>query len=282
MRVLCGSTSKSLADDLAKLLDTECIQATVKRFPDGEGYVRFEQESLEKEAIIVQNSYPDSNFVELLLLHDAARGLGVEKVTCVIPYFGYARQDRRFNTGEALSAQVMLRHLAVEADRVITVDLHKPDILRWFPKPGVKDVTAAPAIGHYFSDKGIDLVLAPDKGASQRAAEVAHVIGCDNDHLTKTRLSGTEVKITPSKVDARGKKVLIVDDIISTGGTIVAATNELKRLGALKVCAACTHGLFVSGALERLNTVCDQVLSTNTLESPVSKISVAEEISKAL
>ncbi|HXZ24546.1 MAG TPA: ribose-phosphate diphosphokinase [Methanomassiliicoccales archaeon] len=282
MKVLCGSTSKNLACDLAHLTGVECVQAITKRFPDGEAYVRFQREELDKEAIIVQNTYPDTNLVELFLLCDAAKGLGVEKITCIIPYFGYARQDRRFETGEALSAQVMLRHIALETDRLITVDLHKPDILRWFTKPGAKDVGAAPAIGEYFMDKQIDLVLAPDKGASQRAADVAHIIGCSNDHLTKTRLSGTEVKITPSKLDARGRNVLIVDDIISTGGTIVAATNELKRLGAKNVAAACTHGLFVDGALNRLRGVTDEIACTNTLESPVSLISVAKEVAKAL
>ena len=282
MKVLCGSTSKSLATDLANKLGTECIQAVTKSFPDGEVYVRIEEDELDKEIVVVQNTYPDSNLVELFLIQDAARGLGAEKITTVVPYFGYGRQDRRFNPGEALSAQVMLKHLAVDTDRLFTIDLHKPDILRWFTKPGAKDLTATTAIGNYFAHNEVDLVLAPDKGASQRAAEVAHVLGCANDHLTKTRLSGSEVIIQPSRLDVRGKTVLIVDDIISTGGTIVAATNELKRIGAKKVFAVCTHGLFIGGALDKLRTVCDQVISTNTLENEVSMISVAEEIVKVL
>lgn len=282
MKVLCGSTSKSLATNLANKLGTECIQATSGRFPDGEDYVRIEEDSIDKEIVVVQNTYPDSNLVELFLIHDAARGLGAEKITTIVPYFGYGRQDRRFNPGEALSAQVMLKHLAVETDRLFTIDLHKPDILRWFTKPGAKDLTATTAIGNYFANKEVDLVLAPDKGASQRAAEVAHVLGCVNDHLTKTRLSGSEVVIQPSRLDVKGKTVLIVDDIISTGGTIAAATNELKRIGTKKVFAVCTHGLFIGGALGKLKTVCDQVVSTDTIENEVSKISVAEEIVKVL
>jgi len=282
MKVLCGSTSKSLATDLANRLGTKCIQAITKRFPDGECYVRIEEEGLDKEIVIVQNTYPDSSLVELFLLQDAARGLGAEKITTVVPYLGYGRQDRRFNPGEALSAQVMLKHLAVDTDRLFTIDLHKPDILRWFTKPGSKDLTATTAIGNYFAKSEVDLVLAPDKGASQRAAEVAHVLGCANDHLTKTRLSGSEVVIQPSRLDVKGKTVLIVDDIISTGGTIIAATNELKRIGAKRVYAVCTHGLFIGGALDKLKKVCDQVVSTNTLENEVSEISVAEEVSKAI
>jgi ribose-phosphate pyrophosphokinase len=282
MMVLCGSASKSLARDLAQQTGVEIVEASVKRFPDGEGYVRIERESLDKEVVIVQNTYPDQNLIELFLLADAAKALGAEKITCVVPYFGYARQDRRFMTGEALSAHIVLNHLALDVDRLITIDLHKPDILRWFTKPGVKDLTAAPAIGGHFKGEGIDLVLAPDKGASQRAADVAHIIGCGNDHLTKTRISDTEVKITPSRLEAKGKNVLIVDDIISTGGTIVAATNELKRLGAKSVTAACTHGLFIGGALDRLKLTCNQIVATNTLESEVSLISVAPQIADAL
>jgi ribose-phosphate pyrophosphokinase len=282
MIVLGGSTSKSLSQDLAKVLGLEYVQATTKRFPDGEAYVRIERDALDKEVVLVQNTYPDSNFLELLLLLDAARGLGADKITCVIPYFGYARQDRRFNPGEALSAKVILRHLEMEMDRLLTIDLHKPDVLEWFARAPAKDLKAAPAIGNFFAAFGIDLVLGPDKGAVHRAKEVADVMGCESDHLEKTRLSGTEVRIAPSQIGAKGKTVLIVDDIISTGGTIVAATSELKRLGAAKVYAACTHGLFTGGAVERLRGVCDMVVSTNTLESEASKISVAKVVAKEI
>lgn len=282
MLILSGSSSKSLAQDLAQVLGLEYVQATTRRFPDGERYVRIERESLDKEAALVQNTYPDTNLVELLLLLDAARGLGAEKITCVIPYFGYARQDRRFNPGEALSAKVMLRHLEMEMDRLFTIDLHKPDVLEWFARAPAMDLKAAPAIGEYFLSWGIDLVLGPDKGAAERAKEVAAVLGCESDHLQKTRLSGTEVKIAPSHIEAKGRSVLIVDDIISTGGTIIAATSELKRLGAKKVYASCTHGLFTGDAMQRLKGVCDLVVSTNTLESEVSKISLAKVVSKVI
>jgi ribose-phosphate pyrophosphokinase len=282
MKIVCGSTSRGIAQDLSKVTGAEFIQASIKHFPDGEAYVRIEMDSLDDDVVIVQNSHPDSNLVEMLLLSNAARGLGASRIIMVIPYFGYARQDRRFNPGEALSAQVMLRHMEIESDKLLTVDLHKPDILKWFTKAPSKDVSAAPSIGRYFQGRGIELVLAPDIGAAGRAAEVAKMLGAETDHLIKTRLSGTEVNIAPSQVEAKDKRVLIVDDIISTGGTIIAATHELKRLGAKSVTAACTHGLFTCGALERLKAVCDIVVCTNTLESEASKISVAQEIAQAL
>lgn len=282
MIVIGGSSSRKLADDLARELGTDVIQATSKRFPDGECYIRLEMEGIEREVVIVQNSHPDDMFVELLLLQDAAARLGAEKITNVIPYFGYARQDKLFNKGEAVSAAVMVEHIEMKADKVITVDIHSAETLDWFKTAKGVDVHATSCIGSYFSNKGIDLVLAPDEGAAERAEGVAKILGCDWDHLVKTRLSGTEVRITPKRLDVKGKSVLIVDDIISTGGTIEAATKQLRSLGARRIVAVCTHGLFTMGALERLRKCCDAVLSTNTLENEVSEISVAPAIAKAI
>jgi len=282
MIVIGGSSSRKLADDLAKELGTGLLQATSKRFPDGECYVRLETEEMDKEVVIVQNSHPDDMLVELLLLQDAATRLGAERITNVIPYFGYARQDKLFNKGEAVSAQVMAEHIEMRANTVITVDIHSAETLDLFKKAKGVDVHATSCIGSFFSNEGIDLVLAPDEGAAERAEGVARILGCDWDHLVKTRLSGTEVKMAPKRLDVKGRSVLIVDDIISTGGTIEAATKQLRSLDAKRVVAVCTHGLFTMGALERLKKCCDKVLSTNTLENEVSEISVALAIAKAI
>lgn len=282
MIVIGGSSSRGLAEDLAKELGVGLLQATSKRFPDGERYVRLETEELDREVVIVQNTHPNGSIVELLLIQDAAARLGATKITNVIPYFGYARQDKLFNKGEAISAQVMAEHVEMRANRVITVDIHSSEALKWFRKAAATDVHATSCIGSHFKDAGIDLVLSPDEGAAERAESVARILGCDWDYLVKTRLSGTEVRITPKRLDAKGRSVLIVDDIISTGGTIEAATKQLRSLGARRVTAVCTHGLFTMGALERLQKCCGQVLSTNTLESEVSKISVAPAIAEAL
>ncbi len=282
MIVIGGSASSNLAKDLALHLNAEYVQAVNKTFPDGEIYARIEREALRGEVVIVQNSYPNDKLVELLLLQDAAIGLGAEKVTCVIPYFGYARQDERFNRGEPLSAKVMVEHIQMRADKVILVDIHNPAIMDWFTKAKVRDVHAAPCVGDFFKEYGVDLVLAPDEGALKRAGWTAEKLGVDWDYLVKTRLSGTHVHMTPKNIDAKDRKVLIVDDIISTGGTIVAATEELKRLGARTVMAACTHGLFVGNALDNLKKHVDKLACANTLESEVSQISVAPEVAKAI
>ncbi|HUT27890.1 MAG TPA: ribose-phosphate diphosphokinase [Methanomassiliicoccales archaeon] len=282
MIVIGGSASTNLAKDLASNLNAEYVQAITKTFPDGETYARIDRDALSGEVVIVQNSYPNDKLVELLLLQDAALGLGAEKITCVIPYFGYARQDERFNRGEPLSAKVMVEHIQMNADKVVLIDVHGPEIMEWFTKAEVIDVHAAPCVGDFFKEFGVDLVLAPDEGALKRAGWTAERLGVDWDYLVKTRLSGTHVHMTPKNIDAKGRKVLIVDDIISTGGTIIAATEELRRLGARSVMAACTHGLFVGNALDNLKKHVDKLACANTLESEVSQISVAPEVAKAI
>lgn len=281
MIIIGGSTSKTLAQDLTKELGCKYIQAHTSRFPDGECYVRIESEDIDDEVVVVQSSHPDTSLVELLLLQDAALGLGARKLTTVVPYFGYARQDERFKKGEALSAKVMVRLMELTSKKFVSVDIHKPIVLDWF-RGDAYDVHAAPCIGQFFKGHGIDLVLAPDEGALQRASEVARVIGAEFDYLEKTRLSGEVVRMAPKNVDAKDKNALIVDDIISTGGTIEAAANQLKILGAKSVTAVCTHGLFAKGALDRLRKCCNAVYSTNTIENEVSVISVAPQIAKAL
>jgi len=282
MIVVGGSASRDLAKDLAGLLDCTYIQAATTRFPDGECYTRIDSEKLDDDVTIVQNTYPDGNLVEMFLLQDAVRRLGARSTTLVIPYFGYARQDRVFKAGEPESAKVMCKHLDLVCDRVITVDIHKECVLDNFTHPH-KDLKAAPVIADYFKDKGIDLVLSPDIGAAGRAEIVGKVMGLPYDHLEKTRFSGTDVRIAPAQMDCKGKRVLIVDDMISTGGTIIAASQALKEAGAAGVSVACTHGVFVNNALERFaGSSLDAVLSCNTLESAVSHITVAGIIAQAI
>ena len=282
MIIVGGSSSKDLAKELARLLDCQYVQALSTRFPDGECYTRIDEESLDDDVVIVQNTYPDPNLVEMFLLQDVVRNLGAKTVTLVIPYFGYARQDRVFKPGEPESAKVMCKLLDMNCDRVFTIDVHKEDMLRYFTCEA-KDLKAAAAIADYFAGRRIDMVLAPDIGAAGRAKDVGTRMGIPYDHLQKTRISGTEVRIQPASSDVSGKNVLIVDDIIATGGTIVAATQQLKEAGALSVTVACTHGVFVNNAIERLTgSSLDGVLCCNTLENSVSHISVAGVIADAL
>lgn len=282
MIVVGGSSSKNLATEISGILGCGYVEAMNQKFPDGECYVRIDTESLDDDVVIVQNTYPNDNLIEMLLLEDAVKGLGARTVTLVIPYFGYARQDRVFKPGEPESAKAISQCLAMKCDRVITVDLHKETTLEHFNRP-YKDVKAADAIADYFKNRGVNMVMSPDIGALGRAKEVAKKIGVPYDHLEKTRLSGTEVVMKPANSDCKDKNILIVDDLISTGGTIITATKQLKDVGARSVIVACTHGVFVNNALDRLRaSELDEILSANTIMTDVSKISVAKAIAKAL
>lgn len=282
MIVIGGSASMDLAKELAGVLDCDYIQAATTTFPDGECYTRIDAEKLDDDVVIVQTTSPDSKLIELFLLQDAVRRLGARTITLVIPYFGYARQDRVFKPGEPESAKVMCQHLDMNCDRVITVDIHKEAVLNYFNHPH-KDLKAASVIAEYFKGKGIDMVLSPDIGAATRAKMVGEFMGVPYDHLEKTRISGTDVRISPAKADVKGKKILIVDDMISTGGTIIAAAYALREAGATGISVACTHGVFVNNAIERFTgSSLDALLSCNTLNNPVSHISVASIIADAI
>ena len=282
MIVIGGSSSRDLAAETASILGCKYIEAATVRFPDGECYTRIDEESLDDDVVIIQNTYPDGNLVEMFLLQDAVKRLNARTVTLVIPYFGYARQDRVFKNGEPESAKVMCQILSSVCDRVITVDIHKENVLEFFGRP-YRDLKSAGAMGEYFKDKGIDMVFSPDIGAAGRAKAVGEAMGVPYDHLEKKRLSGTEVVIKPAKADVKGKSILIVDDMISTGGTIRTATTQLKAAGAKSVTVACTHGVYVNNALEKLKeSDIDELLSCNTLITETSKISVAGMVAEAL
>jgi ribose-phosphate pyrophosphokinase len=282
MYVLGGTSAKNVARNLANKIQQPLLQATYKRFPDDEFYVRVLDKIAGEDVLIVQTAYPDPKIVELLLMQDAVHDAGAKKITVVLPYFGYSRQDKRFEEGEAISARAIAQHISMHADCVITVDPHKEHILKFFSVPAYS-CSAVSTIAQHLKEKNIDFVLAPDKGAKERAKEAATLIDCEYDYLEKTRIDGTTVKITPKKLDARGKHVAIIDDIISTGGTMANSIKELKKQGAKTVSIACTHGLFVGGAKEKLLSAdCDEIISTDTIETEFSKVSAADCIAEIL
>jgi ribose-phosphate pyrophosphokinase len=281
MIIVGGSASQKLSASLAKATNSKLAKVEIKRFPDGECYVRIDEQLKGQHVVVVQTTYPDPTLVELFILLDAAREMGPAKITTVVPYFGYARQDKKFKEGEAISARAFVKLINTCTDEFVSVDIHAPKTLTSFTIP-YTNVSVMKSFGEFFKDKGVNLVLAPDKGALDRANIVASVLKCPWDHLEKTRIDGSTVKMAPKAIDAKGKVVAIVDDIIATGGTIIKATEALKAQGALKVFAACAHGLYTSNALDRLTPVCDAVYSADTLENPTSKVSAAAAIAEHL
>ena len=274
-----GSGGKHLEDELREL-GGEIIKAELGKFPDGEKYVRVLGSG--NEATVVSSTFApqDEKIVELLLIGDALREKGFERLRAVVPYFAYSRQDRVTKDGEPVSIRAIMKALGLYYDELYVFDIHNPKTLGYFPGRAV-NLSPAGIIADYFREKlGEGIVLAPDKGARERARAVAEKLGLEYSHFEKRRISPTEVEMRPVDVDVTGKNVLIVDDIISTGGTMVKAAEILRKLGAGKIFVGVTHGVFARGAVERVGRAVDELAVTNTIPTPVSKISVVPEILK--
>lgn len=278
MKIVAGSSSPMLAKNLAKKMSLEIADVSTKRFPDGEFYIKVNEEF--EHAIIVQNTYPDENIVELFLLQDAVKRIA-DKIDLVIPYYGYGRQDKIFEKGEAISAEKMAKLIEQDADRVILVNPHKDHIINFFDIEA-KVCDGVPSIAKFFEGK-IDVVIAPDKGALEMAKKASEIIGCEYNYFEKTRISSNEVKMEIKDMDVKGKKLLIIDDIISTGGTMTKAIDLLKKQNAHEIYVSCIHGLFIGNADDRiLKAGCREIITTDTIETAYSKASVAERISLLL
>jgi ribose-phosphate pyrophosphokinase len=255
-----------------------------KRFPDGELYVRVGGRLEGEDVVLVQSTRTDRDVVELLLLEDAVREAGAQKLFLVVPYFGYARQDRRFFPGEPVSSRSLARHAAIDADAIVTVDLHSPGILPSFGKPAF-EASGIPAIARRLKERPVDLLVSPDKGGIDRVKRMASILDRPWIALEKKRIDSERVELyLPSElpIDLNGKFVVILDDVISTGGTVVEAAKLLKRRGVGAITAACTHGLFLKDAFERIKAVTDDLYSTDTLDNPAEKASVAPDIAQIL
>ena len=289
MKVISGQSSQALAGGIAKELGQEqkaslCL-CEFKRFPDGELYTRVMDEIKGEDVTIVQSIVKDSDLICLLQLIDAVEG-EANQVKIVIPYLGYARQDKKFKPGEAISARAIARSLSVISvvDKIYMVNVHDKGILKYFDVD-TEELDASPLIGDYVAEKGIEpiVIIGPDEGATELAEVVALTGGLDYDVLEKRRISEEEVEIKPKKLSVEGKNVVIVDDIISTGGTISEATSILKARKANEIYVACVHGVFAQNAAIRLyRSGVKNIITTDTIESIFSEISVAKMIAEKI
>jgi ribose-phosphate pyrophosphokinase len=288
MKIVLGPASRQLGEKIAKLLNIDTVPVAFKNFPDGESYIRLEGDLQNEEAVIVQTTSPpqDARLIQLALIADAAKRNGAKKVTAVTPYLAYARQDKTFLQGEVISIQAIALMLkAAGVDSLITVNVHQEKVLIMFPLPA-KSVSAISLLAEYFKQKGYGraFALAPDRGALHIVEEAKTVLGGECGYLEKHRDRYTgQVSVEKKSFNVKGKMVIIFDDIISTGGTLVAAAKILKELKAETVYAACVHPLLIGDAEKRIiEAGVKEIIGTDSVPSHVSKVSLAPLISEEL
>lgn len=237
MKIVLGPSSRLLGERIAELTGFGKVPVALRIFPDGESYVRLERSVKDEHVAVVQTSCSpqDSNLMQLAFLANAAKRNGARKVTAVVPYLAYARQDKMFLEGENVSIETIAEMLrAAGIDELITVNIHAENALRRFPFPA-KSMSAISLLAEYFVRKGCEeaFALAPDKGALYIAEQAKAVLGGESGNLEKHRDRYTgQTTQTGKHLNVKGKTVIIFDDIISTGGTIVGAARILKEQGA--------------------------------------------------
>jgi ribose-phosphate pyrophosphokinase len=288
MKIILGPASTALAEKIAELTGLEKIPVVHKVFPDGENYLRLEGNVQNEHVAIVQTtSYPqDNRLIQLAFMAAAAKTNNATKVTAVVPYLAYARQDRIFLQGENASTETVAAMLhAAGIDQLITVNIHAENVLKRFPFPA-KTLTAIPLLAEHFVKRGFQkaFALAPDKGAMYIAEQAQQVLQGEAGNLEKQRDRHTgQTTQTGKHLNVKGKVVIIFDDIISTGGTIVGAAKILKEQGAEKIFAACVHGLLIGDAEKRiLDAGVEEIVATDSVPSKNSKVTLAPLISQAL
>ena len=285
--VIAGNASRDLAKRIARRLKAPYIEAQTKIFPDGESKITFRRLPKKSIILVVQSTYPpvDTNLLQTLAIISQARKAS-SKIYAIIPYMGYARQDRQFLSGEVVTMSIVAKMLqAVGAKKVIVVDIHSKTALNHFKIPTV-NVSAIPELAKYFKKLKIKkpLVVSPDTGGSSRAKKFASLLNTDFITLKKSRNRNTgKVQIQSSKVDVHGRDLVVIDDIISTGGSIIKATQFLKKQKCKRVFVACTHGLFVGDAERKIKKAgVSKIISTNTIPRSTSKVDMAGVIAKSI
>ena len=301
--VASGSGDTALAEPLAKELEWDHVQLEARRFPDTEGYVRVPDDCIEPvrsgPVALVSATFPDSAILETLFLLHALKDVREGNMSSlkngekslpnvgpglflIIPYFGYSRQDKRFMVGEAVSARFLASTFANHCDGIVILDIHAPVAVEGLTTP-VELVSSMSEIALHLQTKvHPDFILSPDKGAVKRASEVAQTIGVPFSYLEKKRIDAHTIEHTPKDLDVNGQIVAIVDDMISTGGTICRASEALMKQGAKEVHAACTHGLFTGGAIKRLSNHVSGVHSTDSLPNPRANVSAAPALARGV
>jgi ribose-phosphate pyrophosphokinase len=292
-RVLTGTGTEPLAAEIAEQLGIPLCKRTINRFADGEVFVRIDENIRGADIFIVQPTNPPAeNVIELLLMVDAVRRASAARITVVLPYFGYARQDRKDQPRVAIGAKMMARMIETcGADRVLGLDFHAHQVQGFFDVP-VDHLYAAPVFTAHYRKKGLTdlVVVAPDVGSAKMARGFAKRLNGTLAIIDKRRPTANVAEVVNVVGEVEGKDCLIPDDMIDTAGTVSEAARALKALGAKDIYVCATHALLSGPAVERLSKApIKEVCVTNSIRLPESKLfptlhvlSVAELLAKAI
>ncbi len=286
--VIGGNASQDLAKRLARKLKATYINTELRTFPDGENKITLSAKPKKNRIIVVQSAYPpvDSNLIQCLSLISKAKQFS-SNVIAVVPYMGYARQDREFLPGEVVSMQVIAKLFkAAGATKLIVVDIHSLIGLKHF-KISAKNISAVPELVKFFKKLKLKnpLVVSPDLGGKKRTKEFAKLLNSNYIALKKQRDRKTgKVKIISTNLkQVIGKDIILVDDMISSGGSIIKATEFLKKQKCKRVFVSCTHALLVGDAEKRIKKAgVTKIVSTNTIPGTTSKVDVSNIIAKTV
>ena len=287
MLIIGCSNSRDLAKNISKNLKCDYSDLSVKKFPDGELYLKFETELKNQDVVLVQSLHPsDEALLELIFAIHTAKDLGAKKVRVVIPYLAYIRQDKRFNPGECVSSKIVGSLLSV-ADEIITIDphLHRFKSLNEVFKTKAVKLSANDLIQDYISKNFKDpVIIGPDAESYQWAQSIAKKIKASTAILQKDRINSYEVHVKlNSEINVRNKELIIIDDIISTGKTILEAIKVIKKMKPKSITVISIHGIFADpSTLDFIREYSNSIITTNTIKNPYSKIDVSKLISDSL
>lgn len=293
MKIFSGSAHRELARRIAHYVGVPLGDATVDSFPDGETFVKFNENVRGRDVFILQPTSPptNQNLMELLIMVDAARRASASRITAVIPYFGYARQDRKDQPRVPITSKLVANLLtAAGVNRVLTMDLHAQQVAGFFDIP-VDHLQALPVIHRYFAQKNIEnlVVVSPDVGGSKNAGHYAQALGAGLAIVSKRRKSATEIEHLHVIGDVKDRDVFIVDDITETAGTLTSAATILKKHGAKNIYAGVSHAVLSDLAIERLKkSEIIELITTNSVPVhtcdgvPVTVLCIAELLGEGI
>lgn len=295
MKLFSGTSNKPLAQKVAKELKIKLSKIDIKKFSDNETYVNIKEDMRGEDCFVLQSgSNPaNENLMELLIIIDALQRLKTKKITVILPFYPYRRQERKLESGEAITSELCAKLLKVAGtSKLIALDLHTEKVAKYFKTP-FEHLTAFDLFVDYFKKKNLKntIAVAPDEGAADINSKLAEKLDIDSYYIKKSRKRKHD-KVAKMELTGRvkGKNIIILDDEINTGGTLMKAASTLKKKGAMKIYFVCTHGILSGDATSKLQkSKIDEIIITDSIYLPKEKIfgkikvlSVSNIISKAI